>query len=77
MQFAFGKNWASYAKTIGDRENQDFTMWVGDDLDLRVTVKDDSGEVVNLTGFTIEWRCGSSHRGGRHRIIRVGHHGGQ
>ncbi len=37
------------------KQNQDFTMWQGEDKILEVTVKDESDVVVNLTGATIKW----------------------
>ena len=36
-------------------ENQDFEMYAGESKVITVTVKDGTGEALNLTGATIEW----------------------
>lgn len=37
------------------RKNQYFSMVAGDDQDLVVTVKNEAGVVVDITGSTIKW----------------------
>lgn len=37
------------------KENQNFTMWSGDDKTLEVTVVDENGSVQDITGMTIDW----------------------
>jgi hypothetical protein len=37
------------------KENQDFTMYAGDDKVVRVVIKDESGSFVNLTGSLMDW----------------------
>lgn len=37
------------------RQNQDFTIWIGETTNLPITTLDDAGAVVNITGATIDW----------------------
>lgn len=35
---------------------RNFTLQAGDDKILRFTIKDEAGVVVNIAGFTVEWK---------------------
>lgn len=51
-------------------EAQNFSMYSGDDEDIAVTVVDDAGAAVDLTGATITWKLADS-RGGTIEITKV------
>jgi len=40
----------------------DFTMYQGDTKTLEVTVEDEAGDVVNITGTTIRWQLAKTAR---------------
>jgi hypothetical protein len=37
------------------RENQNFELFAGDDAILRVTVTDEDGDALDITGMTVDW----------------------